>query len=368
PLIGQFRAYAQVRNAVTDSAVREFFFELNRIRDTLVPNEELQGVLNYLNGTFSISLQNPQTIAGFYIDQERYKMSPSYYRNYLQELAGVDAGKVQDMARNMIQPQNCLVICVGKGAEIGPKLKALDSDGKIEWVDWNGDVTEDPTAIKLPANVTLESVLNQYIQATGGAKAWSKVKSMRTVMSATLQGMNLDIIEIKQSKPLTSLTTVKLNGSMVMSSDLYKDGQLSRKSMQGDRPADAEETAQQALYALPCPEIEWLAQSNGKLKLGGAAILNKEVCARLDWTYRNGNTESHVYNLRTGLKVQTVRSSKGPDGKEASNTSSFADYRDIGKGLLIPHKVNISMGPQQIEFQVKEGSLNPKLKDSDFAH
>ncbi|MFM7912384.1 MAG: hypothetical protein ACKO9W_09405, partial [Bacteroidota bacterium] len=109
-------------------------------------------------------------------------------------------------------------------------------------MDWNGDITEDPTAIKLPANVTLESVLNQYIQAIGGTKAWSKVKSMRTVMSATLRGMNLDLIEIKRSKPLTSLTTVKLNGSMVMSSDLYKDGKLSRKSMQGDRPADAEET------------------------------------------------------------------------------------------------------------------------------
>lgn len=368
PLVGQFRAFAQVRNAVTDSAVREFFYELNRIRDTLVPNEELQGVLNYLNGTFSISLQNPQTIAGFYIDQERYKMSPSYYRNYLQELAGVDATKVQEMARKMIQPQNCLVICVGKGAEIGPKLKALDSDGRIEWYDWNGDRAEDPTAIKLPANVTLESVLNQYIQATGGAKAWSKVKSLRTVMSATLQGMNLDLVEIKQSKPLASLTTVKLNGSMVMSSDLYKDGKLSRKSMQGERSSDVEETAQQALDALPCPEIEWIAQSNGKLKLGGAAILNKELCARLDWTYLNGNTESHFYNLSTGLKVQTVRSSKGPDGKEAFNTTSFSDYRDIGKGLMMPHKVNISMGPQQIEFLLKEGSLNPKLKDSDFIH
>ncbi len=368
PLVGQFRAYAQVRNAVTDSAVREFFFELNRIRDTLVPQEELQGVLNYLNGTFSISLQNPQTIAGFYIDQERYKMSPSYYRNYLQELAGVDAPKVQDMARKMIQPQNCVVICVGKGSEIGPKLKALDSDGKIEWVDWNGEITEDPTAIKLPANVTLESILNQYVQATGGVKAWSKVQSMRTVMSATLQGMNLELIEIKQRKPLSSLTTVKLNSTMVMSSDLYKDGKLSRKSMQGDRPTDTEETAQQALDALPCPEIEWLAQSNGKLKLGGAAILNKDLCVRLDWTYLNGNTESHFYNLSTGLKVQTLRNSKGPDGKEASNTTSFSDYRDIGKGLLIPHKVNISMGPQQIEFQVKEGTINPKLRDSDFDH
>jgi predicted Zn-dependent peptidase len=368
PLVGQFRAYSQVRNAVTDSALREFFYELNRIRDTLVPIEELQGVLNYLNGTFSISLQSPQTIAGFYIDQERYKMSPSYYRNYLQELAGVDAAKVREMANKMIQPGNCVVICVGKGNEIAPKLKALDSDGQIEWFDWNGEKAEDPTAIKLPANITLVSVLDQYVQATGGAKAWSKVKSMQTLMSATLQGMNLDLVETKRTKPLASLTTVKLNGSMVMSSDLYKDGKLSRKGMQGERPVDAEETAQQAMDALPCPELEWISQANGKLKLGGAAILNKELCARLDWTYLNGNTESHFYSLSTGLKVQSVRNSKGPDGKDYSNTTTYSDYRNIGKGLLIPHKVSISMGPQQIEFQVKEGKLDPRLKDSDFQH
>lgn len=368
PLVGQFRAYAQVRNAVTDSAIREFFYELNRIRDTLVPNEELQGVLNYINGTFSISLQNPQTIAGFYIDQDRYKMSPSYYRNYLQELAGVDAAKVKEMANKMIQPRNCLVVCVGKGTEIAAKLKAMDSDGQIEWFDWNGEKAEDPTAVKLPANVTIESVLNQYIVATGGAKAWSKVKSMRTVMSATLQGMNLDWIQTKRTKPLASLTTIKLNGSMVMSSDLYKDGKLSRKSMQGERPTDAEETAQQALEALPCPELEWVANANGKLKLGGAVILNKELCARLDWTYLNGNTESHFYNLSNGLKVQEIRNSKGPDGKENSSTTTYSDYRNIGKGLLIPHTISVSMGPQQIEFLVKEGILNPKLKDSDFQH
>jgi hypothetical protein len=63
-----------------------------------------------------------------------------------------------------------------------------------------------------------------------------------------------------------------------------------------------------------------------------------------------------------------VRNSKGPDGKDYSNTTTYSDYRNIGKGLLIPHKVSISMGPQQIEFQVKEGKLDPRLKDSDFQH
>jgi predicted Zn-dependent peptidase len=366
-LVGQFRAYAQVRNAVTDSAIREFMYELNRIRDTLVPTEELQGVKNYLNGTFSISLQNPQTVAGFYIDQERYQMPANYYRNYLQELAQVDAESVMSMARKMIQPQNCLVLCVGKGEEIAPKLKVLDSDGVIEWYDWNGEVASDPTAVRLPEGTTLSTVLQSYIQATGGTKAWSKVKSLRSVMSATLQGMNLDLVQLKRVKPLCSKTTIKLNGTMVVSTERYQDGLYTRNTMQGPSPVDPEEVAHQGLEAMPLPETGWLANGNPKLVLGGGAVINKEICARLDWNFDNGNRESHFYSLTTGLKVQTVGTSKGPDGKPAVTTTIYDDYRDVGKGIRLPHKVTVSMGPQQVDFQLKEGTLNPKLKDADFA-
>ncbi len=368
PLVGQFRAYAQVRNAVTDSAIREFFYELNRIRDTLVPADELQGVQNYLNGTFSISLQNPQTVAGFYIDQERYRMSPTYYRNYLQDLAQVDQEAVQSMARKMIQPGSSVVLCVGKGSEIAPKLRSLDSDGIIEWIDWNGETAPDPTALKLPEGTTLASVLEKYIANTGGTKNWSKVKGLRTTMAATLQGMNLEMTQTKRSKPAASLTKVRLNSSMELSSDLYFNGKMSRKSMQGTKEVDGEELAHEAMEATPLPEMVWLNGVHSKLSLAGAVMVDGQLCAKLDWKFENGTLESHVYNLQTGLKVQSIRVSKGPDGKDALSTTAYDDYRDLGKGLQVPHKVKISMGPESIEFNLTEGTLNPRLSDADFKH
>lgn len=366
PLVGQFRAYAQVRNAVTDSAVREFFYELNRIRDTLVPLDELQGVQNYLNGTFSISLQNPQTVAGFYIDQERYRMSSGYYRNYLQELAMVNRESVQAMARKMIQPKSCVVLCVGKGSEIAPKLRAFDSDGVIEWLDWNGEAAPDPTALKLPAGTTLTSVLERYITVTGGSKNWSKVKGLRMTMAATLQGMSLEMIQTKRTKPASSLTSVKLNSTMVLSTDLYTDGKMVRKSMQGTKEVEGEELAHEAMEATPLPEMLWLSGSHPQLSLGGAEMVNGELCAKLDWKFRNGTQESHLYSLSSGLKVQSLRISKGPDGKEASSSTGYSDYRDLGKGLLVPHEIKISMGPESISFKLTEGVLNPRFNNDDF--
>jgi hypothetical protein len=368
PLVGQFRAYAQVRNAVTDSAIREFFYELNRIRDTLVPVDELQGVQNYLNGTFSISLQNPQTVAGFYIDQERYRMSPTYYRNYLQDLAQVDQEAVQSMARKMIQPGSSVVLCVGKGSEIAPKLRAMDSDGMIEWIDWNGETAPDPTALKLPEGTTLASVLDKYILKTGGTKNWSKVKGLRTTMAATLQGMNLEMTQTKRSKPAASLTKVRLNSSMELSSDLFLNGKMSRKSMQGTKEVEGEELAHEAMEATVLPELLWLNGVHSKLSLAGAVMVDGQLCAKLDWKFDNGTLESHVYNLQTGLKVQSIRVSKGPDGKDALSTTAYDDHRDLGKGLQIPHKVKISMGPESIEFNLTEGILNPRLSDADFKH
>jgi hypothetical protein len=187
-------------------------------------------------------------------------------------------------------------------------------------------------------------------------------------MAATLQGMNLEMTQTKRSKPAASLTKVRLNSSMELSSDLYLNGKMSRKSMQGTKEVDGEELIHEAMEATPLPEMLWLNGVHSKLSLAGAVMVDGQLCAKLDWKFENGTLESHVYNLQTGLKVQSTRVSKGPDGKDALSTTAYADYRDMGKGLQIPHKVKISMGPESIEFNLTEGTLNPRLSDADFKH
>ena len=57
-LAGDFEATAEVRTPVTGDSLREFFYELNRIKDEKVSAEELQDAKAYLTGVFPIRGRN----------------------------------------------------------------------------------------------------------------------------------------------------------------------------------------------------------------------------------------------------------------------------------------------------------------------
>jgi zinc protease len=60
---GSFRASAEVRVDVTGDALREFFYELNRIRDEDVSDEELADAKAYLTGVFPIRLERRKDLS-----------------------------------------------------------------------------------------------------------------------------------------------------------------------------------------------------------------------------------------------------------------------------------------------------------------
>jgi len=102
-LIGNFNASASVRNEVTDSSVVEFLYELNRIRTENVSEEQLKSIKNYITGGFARSLENPQTIANFAINIERYNLPKDYYANYLMNIEAVSVADVKEMAQKIYQ-------------------------------------------------------------------------------------------------------------------------------------------------------------------------------------------------------------------------------------------------------------------------
>src|SRR6056297_2483218 len=104
PLIGYFRAGAQVGTEVTDSAITEFFYEMNRIRDEVVEKEHLDMVQNVMTGSFSRQLENPRTYARFALNTKRYDLPDDHYANYLKRVNSVSTEDVQQMARDYILP------------------------------------------------------------------------------------------------------------------------------------------------------------------------------------------------------------------------------------------------------------------------
>jgi predicted Zn-dependent peptidase len=60
-----FRASAAVRNEKTDSAVREFFHEINSIRTSKVSEKELKDAKALYSGNFALTLEDPAIVASF---------------------------------------------------------------------------------------------------------------------------------------------------------------------------------------------------------------------------------------------------------------------------------------------------------------
>ena len=48
-----------------------------------------------------------------------------------------------------------------------------------------------------------------------------------------------------------------------------------------------------------------------------------------------------------------------------NNTVTFGDYREVS-GILFPFTISQTMGPQKIDFIVKEIKINEGVSDKDF--
>lgn len=363
-LVGQFNAYAQVRTAVTDSSVMQFLYELNRVRDSIAPAKEVQGILSYLNGSFAIGLQNPQTIASYAIDIERYGMPKDYYRNYLKTLASITPADVQAAAQKYVQPGQAYIICVGNAKAIAESLGKYAASGKVEMLDMYGNEMKAPSK-PLPAGLTAQKVVDNYINAVGGLKAWNKVKNIDISMSASMQNMTL-AMQVRKMRPNFFESKMTLNGAMVIQQVKF-DGQKAFESgMQapGSKEVTGERLAQLQESAAMLPEALY-STTGYQMNLQGIEMVNDKEAYAVEVTFPSGGKQTEYYDTASGLKVREVRVEEGPEGAVAQS-SDLADYRKVKGNILVPHKTTIQFGPRSLTMELKNITVNGKMKADEF--
>ncbi len=133
---GAWSAGAEVRTEVTEGAMREFFFELQRLREELVPTEELENAKRALVGRFALSLENPQELLQNIITQRIYNLPADYWDTYPQKVSAVTARDVQRVAQKYLDLTRVQIVAVGDAqrirdilAQYGP-LEILDAEGR----------------------------------------------------------------------------------------------------------------------------------------------------------------------------------------------------------------------------------------------
>ncbi len=194
--IGSFTAFTNVRNSVTDSAVSRILYEMNRIKNETVPDSELQTIKNYVTGNFAISLENPQTIASFAINIDKYNLPKDYYADYLKNVAAVTPSEIKEAAEKYIKPEHSNIVIVGNADQIKEGLKQF---GPIVYYDKYGNLI-DTSLSSVPGHLSAKDVINNYITAIGGENSLANVHDRITTMSGTIQGFDVTTM-IYQKEP-----------------------------------------------------------------------------------------------------------------------------------------------------------------------
>ena len=135
-LAGSFEATAEVRTPVTGDSLREFFYELNRIRDEQVSEKELTDAKNFLSGVFPLRVETQEGLTNLIVTQQLYDLPEDYLQTYRNKANAVTLEEVERVAKKYITPDKIAVVVVGDAEEILPQIESYSTT--IEVFDTEG--------------------------------------------------------------------------------------------------------------------------------------------------------------------------------------------------------------------------------------
>lgn len=169
---GTFRATAEVRTPVTGDSLKEFFYELDRIRNELVSDKEINDAKSYLTGVFPIRLETQEGLTDQLVQIKMLNLPDDYLQHYRDRVQAVTVAEIQRVASKYVKPDEAAVIIVGDGTSVleqikpyCPDVEVYSTSGKRKSLDapvstdlagsWSIEV-ETPLGQSIPATLTLE--------------------------------------------------------------------------------------------------------------------------------------------------------------------------------------------------------------------
>ena len=128
---------AAVRNAVTDGSLKELMYEMKRLREEKVGATELDEAKRSIVSSFALSLESAGDLLNRSMTVKYYGLPADYWDRYSEEVAKVDADKVQQIAQKYVDLPHLQIVVVGDAKQVGEAVakygtvENFDADGKM---------------------------------------------------------------------------------------------------------------------------------------------------------------------------------------------------------------------------------------------
>ena len=355
-VVGNFRALANVRNEVTDSAITEFIYELKRLKDEPVTEAELAVAKARTMGSFGRALESPQRIASFALNTVRYDLDRDFYPEYLQVVQNTSVNDLAEVTEDLIDAGRTNIVVVGDPS-VADKIARFATDGQVRYFDVNGQPV-DRTDSAAPSDLDAADVLNGYLAAIGGKEAAQRVENLRLVLEGNVQGQVISQTMVTTNDGRMSSQTNM--AGMTVADQRVNNGKVSMLQM--GQPQQVPEDAANAMLekAVVFPELRYLELAD-QITIEGTETVDGKQAVVLVVPSAMGPVREY-YDAETMLKLQTVMS-QGPQ----TVTQRLLDYREVD-GMLIPHTMSLTgMLPFPLELKATTVEINADLEPELFS-
>ena len=355
--VARFRAYAKVRNMVTDSAVTEIVKEIVRIRTEAVDAEHLKDVKANYVGSFIRRLESPQSVANYALNIKLNDLPKDFYETYLEKINAVSASDVKRVANKYYKLANTRIIVVGKGSDVVANLEEVGFP--INYFDHYANPIAKPVFNKaIPEGLTATEVMNNYINAIGGRDLLESVNTLVQKADVTIPAPFKPQATIKQMVPnkYSMKMEANMNGQTMKLGGMSFDGETGyNEGPQGRNTLD-----EKVINDLKAVKgiFQELYYSEDQLELVNINSIDYQDAYKVKIT--EGEKVSYrFYSIDSALLL----SEEEEDDNNNITSRNYGDYRDVN-GIKFPFYIEIPS--QKLEFNVTEILINEELKDSDF--
>jgi outer membrane lipoprotein-sorting protein len=208
-----------------------------------------------------------------------------------------------------------------------------------------------------------ETILDKYVDATGGKAAYLKhhTEITKGTMDITAFGVKGTVITYS-AEPNKSYTEVDLPGLGKTSKGTDGKVYWMQSAMVGAHIEEGAEKAQSMLSRMNA-ELVWRELFKEVKTVGTDSVDGKE-CYKVEMTPTEGGPITQCYDKQSNLILKMTMTMTSQMGEQTVD-SFFSDYRKEDD-VLMPHKMKQNVAGQDIVFTVDSVTFNPDIPADKF--
>ncbi|MDR3713016.1 MAG: M1 family metallopeptidase [Puia sp.] len=245
------------------------------------------------------------------------------------------------------------------------KIKSVVIDPLHEFPDidpsnntWTGEAMVKP----VPAGVSANDVIENYLKSIGGKDKLKAVMDLSTVSSGAVQGQKI-VFTHKYKSPDKYLLEVSLPDLNMVAEKLIINGDSIRHTQMGKDAGPIDPKMKQLMKEdeMQFPELNF-SQTRYKTELTSVKNIDGNDAYEMKVTYPSGDVYTVYYDVKTGYRIREIVTSQ-EDNKTA--TTDYGDYREVS-GIKFPYSVVKELSAFTFTLTLQSVEVNAGLGDAVF--